>query len=263
MPAATRLWRNSPLPATKFSQRQNSPFILSFNIREKLILRNFRNHEKQVVMSARYPQFSLRILCLAALIFSLLGCTRGGGGNPFSKDDGEIKENIENLMGLAVGMTKGQVFELSGIANYVRGIRLGERLVLQDPQGRDRRNPCREGHRATLYARRVRQYGQGHGIRSQILRPNPNRLGHGPVLGFPSLAFPSVIVRLTNDCFSFILDLFSTFPDEDNLSKTGNRHPRLEDCGCHRPDTWQAGGSDRQRPARSAQAYLYAPRRYG
>ncbi len=84
-------------------------------------MRNFRNHEKQLVMSERYPQFSLRILCLAALIFSLLGCTRGGGGNPFSKDDGEIKENIENLMGLAVGMTKGQVFELSGIANYVEG----------------------------------------------------------------------------------------------------------------------------------------------
>ncbi len=66
---------------------------------------------------------SFRILlgystCIFILSFS--SCTRGGT-NPFSKDDGEIKENIENLMGLAVGMTKGQVFELSGIANYVEG----------------------------------------------------------------------------------------------------------------------------------------------
>jgi outer membrane protein assembly factor BamE (lipoprotein component of BamABCDE complex) len=51
----------------------------------------------------------------------LTGCTGGGGPNPFAKDDGEIKENIQNLMGLAVGMTKNQVFELSGIANYIEG----------------------------------------------------------------------------------------------------------------------------------------------
>ena len=55
-----------------------------------------------------------------SLFFSFSSCTRGGS-NPFSKDDGEIKENIESLMGLAVGMTKGQVFELAGIANYVEG----------------------------------------------------------------------------------------------------------------------------------------------
>ena len=41
--------------------------------------------------------------------------------NPFADSDAEVKENIENLMGLAVGMTKGQVYELSGIANYVEG----------------------------------------------------------------------------------------------------------------------------------------------
>jgi len=33
----------------------------------------------------------------------------------------EIKGNIDRLMGLAVGMTKGKVFELSGIANYAEG----------------------------------------------------------------------------------------------------------------------------------------------
>jgi hypothetical protein len=45
----------------------------------------------------------------------------GGGANPFAKDDGEVEENIENLMGLAVGMTKGQVFELAGVANMIEG----------------------------------------------------------------------------------------------------------------------------------------------
>ena len=59
-------------------------------------------------------------IILSCLFLSFSSCSRGGS-NPFSKGDGEIKENIENLMGLAVGMTKGQVFDLSGIANYVEG----------------------------------------------------------------------------------------------------------------------------------------------
>jgi outer membrane protein assembly factor BamE (lipoprotein component of BamABCDE complex) len=54
------------------------------------------------------------------LLLTVSSCSRGGS-NPFAKDDGEVKENIENLMGLAVGMTKGQVFDLTGIANYVEG----------------------------------------------------------------------------------------------------------------------------------------------
>ena len=55
-----------------------------------------------------------------ASLFILGGCSRGVS-NPFADSDAEVKENIENLMGLAVGMTKGQVYELSGIANYVEG----------------------------------------------------------------------------------------------------------------------------------------------
>ena len=54
------------------------------------------------------------------LISTFTGCSRGVS-NPFADSDGEVKENIQNLMGLAVGMTKGQVFDLSGIANYVEG----------------------------------------------------------------------------------------------------------------------------------------------
>lgn len=63
----------------------------------------------------------LRVLGLSAfLISTFVGCSRGVS-NPFADSDGEVKENIQNLMGLAVGMTKGQVFDLSGIANYVEG----------------------------------------------------------------------------------------------------------------------------------------------
>lgn len=72
-------------------------------------------------MRAIYSKSSLLSILFSVAFLTLCSCTRGGGGNPFAKDDGEIKENIENLMGLAVGMTKGQVFELSGIANYVEG----------------------------------------------------------------------------------------------------------------------------------------------
>lgn len=72
-------------------------------------------------MRAVYSNYSIIFFLLFSALLTLSSCTRGGGSNPFSKDDGEIKENIENLMGLAVGMTKGQVFELSGIANYVEG----------------------------------------------------------------------------------------------------------------------------------------------
>ena len=72
-------------------------------------------------MRAVYSKSHLLCFLFFSALLTLTSCTRGGGSNPFSKDDGEIKENIENLMGLAVGMTKGQVFELSGIANYVEG----------------------------------------------------------------------------------------------------------------------------------------------
>ena len=72
-------------------------------------------------MRAIYSKSSLLSILFSVALLTFCSCTRGGGGNPFAQDDGEIKENIENLMGLAVGMTKGQVFELSGIANYVEG----------------------------------------------------------------------------------------------------------------------------------------------
>ena len=72
-------------------------------------------------MRALYSKSHLLYFLFFSALFALTSCNRGSGANPFAKDDGEIKENIENLMGLAVGMTKSQVFELSGIANYVEG----------------------------------------------------------------------------------------------------------------------------------------------
>ena len=72
-------------------------------------------------MRAFYSKSHLLYILFFSALFTLTGCNRGSGSNPFAKDDGEIKENIESLMGLAVGMTKSQVFELSGIANYVEG----------------------------------------------------------------------------------------------------------------------------------------------
>ena len=76
--------------------------------------------EKENGMKASTFTF-LRVLGLSAfLISTFVGCSRGVS-NPFADSDGEVKENIQNLMGLGVGMTKGQVFDLSGIANYVEG----------------------------------------------------------------------------------------------------------------------------------------------
>ncbi|MBL6827643.1 MAG: hypothetical protein ISQ76_04185 [Opitutales bacterium] len=59
---------------------------------------------------------------LSFLAFSLLmvNCSKKSE-NPFSDRDADVKDNIENLMGLSVGMTKQQVFGLSGVSNYVEG----------------------------------------------------------------------------------------------------------------------------------------------
>jgi len=67
------------------------------------------------------------ILGALSCLISLGGCFKSLGGsgrsegNPFTDADAAVSKNIENLMGLSVGMTKGQVFNLSGIANYVEG----------------------------------------------------------------------------------------------------------------------------------------------
>lgn len=62
-----------------------------------------------------------KVITLSALVSILaLGCARTGK-NQFAKEDEKVDDNVANLMGLAVGMTKGQVFELAGVANYMEG----------------------------------------------------------------------------------------------------------------------------------------------
>ena len=60
-------------------------------------------------------------LFLYLILFSLTGCFSGKGSNPYSEVDEKVDDNTKNLMSLAVGMTKGQVFDLIGIANVVEG----------------------------------------------------------------------------------------------------------------------------------------------
>ena len=68
------------------------------------------------------PSFYKTLLGFISIILflSVSSCSRGVTG-PFASDDKEVEENVQNLMGLAVGMTKGQVFDLSGVANYIEG----------------------------------------------------------------------------------------------------------------------------------------------
>ena len=72
-------------------------------------------------MRAVYSKSHLLYFLFFSALLTLTSCTRGGGGNPFSRDDTEVTENVKNAMGLSVGMTRGQVFDLCGIANYVEG----------------------------------------------------------------------------------------------------------------------------------------------
>ena len=65
------------------------------------------------------PQIISLVTFLAFSCF-FVSCSRKSK-SPFSDRDADVKENIENLMGLSVGMTKQQVFGLSGVSNYVEG----------------------------------------------------------------------------------------------------------------------------------------------
>ena len=72
---------------------------------------------------------------LACLGFVLLAACTGRSVNPFAGKDRQVDENIENLMGLAVGMTKNQVYELCGVANYIEGYDWGSVWFYQYRKG--------------------------------------------------------------------------------------------------------------------------------
>ena len=74
-------------------------------------------------------RLTAKFLILGSLscLILLTGCIKGisgsarSGGSPFADADAAVDQNNKNLMGLSVGMTKGQVYDLAGIANYVEG----------------------------------------------------------------------------------------------------------------------------------------------
>ena len=59
-------------------------------------------------------------------IFSL-GCTQAK--KQAEAVDRKVEDNIQSLMGLSNGMTKGQVYNLAGVANYVEGYEWGLSLI--------------------------------------------------------------------------------------------------------------------------------------
>ena len=71
-------------------------------------------------MKVNNVSFLRNLLVLAVVSLSLSSCGPKGV-SPFAKSDEKVDENISNLMGLSVGMTKGQVFDLVGVANYMEG----------------------------------------------------------------------------------------------------------------------------------------------
>ena len=54
------------------------------------------------------------------MALTLSSCSNTGM-NPFNLGEERVNKNIRNLMGLQPGMTKGQVFKLAGVANYIEG----------------------------------------------------------------------------------------------------------------------------------------------
>jgi hypothetical protein len=70
------------------------------------------------VQRSTRPSFLSWALVVAAL--SMTACSNTGL-NPFASGEDQVNENIKNLMGLQPGMSKGQVFKLAGVANYIEG----------------------------------------------------------------------------------------------------------------------------------------------
>ena len=75
-------------------------------------------------MSANKSHTSfLNLFCLAMLCIFSLGCTQAK--KQAEAVDRMVEDNIQSLMGLSNGMTKGQVYNLAGVANYVEGYEWG------------------------------------------------------------------------------------------------------------------------------------------
>ena len=71
-------------------------------------------------MKVRNISFLRGAVLAFSFAFFAVGCGPKGA-SPFAKSDEQVDENVANLMRLSVGMTKGQVFDLVGVANYMEG----------------------------------------------------------------------------------------------------------------------------------------------
>jgi hypothetical protein len=65
----------------------------------------------------------LNFLCLVMLCIFSLGCTQAK--KQAEALERKVEDNSLKLMGLSNGMTKGQVYNLAGVANYVEGYEWG------------------------------------------------------------------------------------------------------------------------------------------
>ncbi len=79
------------------------------------------------------------LVVIGSLLF--VGCG-GGGGNSFFGGDGSpfggnsvAQENSKELMGLAVGMHKQEVFKLAGVAGFIEGYDWGSVWFYQTKDG--------------------------------------------------------------------------------------------------------------------------------
>ena len=78
------------------------------------------------------PRILLSLVFLVSLAFA--ACS-GGSANPFAGEAKKVDKNIQNLMQLAVGMTKNQVFDLCGVAYQIEGYDWGSVWFYQYRKG--------------------------------------------------------------------------------------------------------------------------------
>ena len=101
-------------------------------------------------MNVNFHKVLSSISLFSFVFFMCLGCSKKAS-NPFSDRDAEVKENIEKLMGLSVGMTKQQVFALSGVSNYVEGYDWGSVWFYKIRKGGTKEGPLANQEIESLY----------------------------------------------------------------------------------------------------------------
>lgn len=127
--------------------------------------------------SPSLPSILRWAIVIMAVILS--GCGKGGV-NPFSSGEGEVSENIRNLMGLQPGMTKGQVFELAGVANYIEGESWGSVWFYKYKAGPDQgtlaNKDVQKNYMPVVFDSNDRVIGYGY----EFYKNTMEQLGSGP-----------------------------------------------------------------------------------